>query len=288
MTLNLSKSGGSLSFGKRGAKLKFGPKGKRTTAGTPCAEMLYTTAFSASPKRSNSPRGAPKPVIPSRRRLNQVFFRRLLAVDNEKAFIDGCRELAMGREDQALSHLESAVHLADGAFLAGFLALKKRQFDNAARYLQTAASNKARLNRNFSKYGMAATMSLPITNEVSAHVGPDIRGILLALVEVYQGHGRWEAALDCLQKLRRLSPQDAVVKLSLAEVLLEAKPKSFLKTIIKLADGISNESPIHMALLLYKARALRELGFSEEAKDTVTEALRCKNGRPRELLRARS
>jgi len=35
VTLNLSKSGGSLSFGPRGAKFTIGPKGKRATVGLP-------------------------------------------------------------------------------------------------------------------------------------------------------------------------------------------------------------------------------------------------------------
>ncbi|MEC7640680.1 MAG: DUF4236 domain-containing protein [Nitrospinota bacterium] len=288
VTLKLSKSGGSLSFGKRGAKLAFGPnKGNRSSTGFP-GGMCYTTAFSASSNRSKSASKAPKPVIPPKGRLTREFFKRLLIADGEKDFIYGCRELAMGREDQALIHLENTIHLADGAFLAGFLALKKRKFEEAARYLKSAASMKSKLNRCFSKYGIAATMSFPIIDEVSAHVRPDIRGVLLALVEVYQGHGRWEAALDCLQKLRRLSRDDAVVKLSLVEVLLEAKPKNFTKTILKLAEGIENESPIHMALLLHKARALRELCHWEAAKDTVNEALRLRKGRPRKLLHALS
>lgn len=33
-------------------------------------------------------------------------------------------------------------------------------------------------------------MSLPITDKVSAHVGPDLRGVLLGLVEVYQRKAR--------------------------------------------------------------------------------------------------
>ncbi len=79
---------------------------------------------------------------------------------------------------------EKAVHLADGAYLAGFLALKQERLKEAATYLVTAAEKHSRLGRYFSKYGVSATMSIPITDEVSAHVGPDLRGVLLGLVEV--------------------------------------------------------------------------------------------------------
>lgn len=52
------------------------------------------------------------------------------------------------------------------------------------------------------------------------------------------------------------------------------------------AEGIENESEIHAALLLYKARALRKLGLNEAARDVLTKALRRKKDRSNELLHA--
>ncbi|WP_208527679.1 DUF4236 domain-containing protein [Methylacidiphilum caldifontis] len=45
VTLDLSKSGGSLSFGPRGAKFTIGPRGKRATVGIPGTGLFYTTAL---------------------------------------------------------------------------------------------------------------------------------------------------------------------------------------------------------------------------------------------------
>jgi len=141
-------------------------------------------------------------------------------------------------------------------------------------------------------------MSLPITDlsacghaqagEVSAHVGPDLRGVLLGLVEVYQRQERWQDAIACLERLRRLEPDDVVVKLSLAELLLDAHPgdKKVCQKVVRLVEGIENETPIHAALMLYKAKALRHLGLATAARDTLTAALRRKKGRSEELLRA--
>ena len=42
LTLNLSKSGGSLSMGVRGALYTVGPRGRRSTAGLPGTELYYT------------------------------------------------------------------------------------------------------------------------------------------------------------------------------------------------------------------------------------------------------
>ena len=42
ITRNLSKSGGSLSFGPHGARYTIGPHGKRTTFGIPGTGLFYT------------------------------------------------------------------------------------------------------------------------------------------------------------------------------------------------------------------------------------------------------
>ena len=86
--------------------------------------------------------------------------------------------------------------------LPGFLALKKDFLEKAEQHLSAVYENYRKLGTYFSKYGISATMSLPITDlsacvpiplgrqtgnaqagEVSAHVGPNVRGIFLALVE---------------------------------------------------------------------------------------------------------
>ena len=291
VTLNLSKSGGSLSFGPRGAKFTIGPRGKRATVGIPGTGLFYTSTLRT--RRSSSRKGlsqadSASPTVRPEDRLDLGFFRRLITPDDEKALVDGLRELALGDEDMALEHLEKAVHLADGSYLAGFLSLKKERLEDAGRYLVMALDKHDHLGAYFSKYGISATMSLPITDEVSAHVGPGLRGVLLGLVEVYQRQERWQDATSCLERLQQLEPDDVVVKLSLAELLLAARPgdKEVCQKVVRLTEGIENETPIHTALLLYKAKALRGLGLLDAARETLTSALRRRKGRSEELLRA--
>jgi tetratricopeptide (TPR) repeat protein len=49
---------------------------------------------------------------------------------------------------------------------------------------------------------------------------------------------------------------------------------------------VENESAIHTALLLYKARALRLQGLPEAARQTLIPLVRRKKGRAPELLEA--
>jgi len=291
VTLNLSKSGGSLSFGPRGAKFTVGSRGKRATMGIPGTGLFYTTTLPSgdSGGRRNSSSAAPEvPSVRTEDRLTLSFFKRLITPDDEEALVDGCRELVLGNEDKALECFKDAVHLADGAYLAGFLALKKEWLEEAANYLAAAAEKHSRLGRYFSKYGISAVMSLPITDEVSAHVCPDLRGVLLGMVEVYQRQKRWQDAITCLERLQRLEPNDVVVKLSRVELLLGAHPgdKKVCQKVVRLVEGIENETPIHAALMLYRAKALRHLGLATAARDTLTATLRRKKGRSDDLLRA--
>ena len=288
VTLNLSKSGGSLSFGPRGGKLTVGPRGVRATAGLPGTGLFYTKhVSSAGSGRKTATVKAPQ-ALPVEDRLNLGFFERLTIPAAEKALVTGFKEVGRGDERKALEHLKESAHLADGAFIAGLLSLKNNRLQDAGRYLSAAVKNHAQLGKHFSKYGISPVLALPVTEEISAHIGPDLRGALLGLVEVCQALGRWQDAMTCLERLRRLEPHDVVVRLSLAELLLEARlgDKTTCQKVVRLAEGVENESPIHTALLLYKARALRGLGLHDAARQVLTVALRKTRDRSDELLRA--
>lgn len=296
VSLNLSKSGPSLSFGPRGAKYTVGPRGTRRTIGLPGTGLHYTTAsgFGAkghAPDDKHTydlpdPSACKAPPVPRMCQLNLGFFKRLFTPDDEKAFVDGCRELALGDNRKAREHFQSAPHIADVAYLAGFLAMQENRLADAERHLVEAAKRHKALGTYLRKYGIASTMHFPVTPEVIAHAEPNLRSVLLALTEVYQAQDRWQEAMDALQRLRRLDPDDVVVKLSLAELLLDAKPgdKRILKKVVEIAGAVENETPVHAALMLYKARALRALGLADAARETLTPAIRRTKGRGKELL----
>ncbi|MFA6810365.1 MAG: DUF4236 domain-containing protein, partial [Desulfoplanes sp.] len=291
VTLNLSKSGGSLSFGPRGAKFTVGSRGKRATVGIPGTGLFYTTTFSggkSGDRKKSSSSEHFVPTVPLEDRLTMGFFKRLITPDDEKSLVDGCRELIFGSEEKALEHLEKAACLADGAYLAGFLALRRGRLEEATNFLTTAVEKHTRLGHYFSRYGISATMSLAVTEEISVHVDPDLCGVLLGLVETYQRQEQWEDAIVCLERLQEMEPDNVVVKLSLAELLMEAglEDTNSWRKVVHLAKGITNETPVHAALMLYKAKALRRLGLATAARDTLTSALRRKKDRSEELLKA--
>ncbi len=170
--------------------------------------------------------------------------------------------------------------------MAGYLALDNNKLNEAEKLFSAARDNYRNLGRYFSKYGVVATMSLAITREYTVHLNPSLRGVLLALTEVYQRLGNRDQAIASLKRLIRLEPDDVVVKLSLAEVLVEGGESKAFQDVVRLTKDIENSLPLHTALLLYKARALRGLGLFNVARDELTPLLRRKKDRPDDLLLA--
>ena len=287
LNLNLSKRGGSLSFGPRGAKLTVGTSGVRTTGGIPGTGLYYTQKLdkksTGSQARSQSIPYAP---VSPRNRLQLGFFQRLFLPKEEQAWVDGCREMSNDNTSAAMLHLQQVGNHADAAFLLAILTSKENRFEEARNHLLLASNNEVQLGTYFNKYGVWPETSLPVTDELHVTIAPDIQGVLLMLVEIYQQLNTPQEALVVLDRLIQLAPEDVVVKLSYVELLTEEyfDNKHFLQKAVQLAEGIENESDIHTGILYYKGKALRGLGLFEAAKETLTLALRRKKDRPDELL----
>ena len=307
VTLNLSKSGGSVSLGPQGAKLTLGPQGARVTLGIPGTGLYYTTNFSLGklgkmfgrsaeadaaqtsdvPAKEETHNASPVPQAAENVSSPQDTLAQPSVPEDQKALADGCNALVEGNDDLAFAHLQKATHLADGAFLAGVLAFKKEQFADASQYLTAAVEKEAELGHYLANYGLGATLSLPITEEVTAHISPTVQRALLALAEVYQAQEKIPEAIACLERLQQRGPVDVIVKLSLAELLTENhKDKDTLQKVIKITEGVENESAVHAALLFHKAQALHGLGLLDGAAEVLTATLRRQKDRPNELLRA--
>ena len=291
LSLNLSKSGAFVSLGPRGTKLTLGSKGVRKTLGLPGTGLYYTEHDSWEEEPEDAPvESAPQTPPPASvgERLDLGFFQRLMTSRDEITLVEGLKAYIAGDESGALVHFREVSQLADAAYLAGLIALRQQSNEEAIRFLQAAEEQHRSLGRYFEKYGLQVSTSLQITEELFAQIGPTRRGVLLCLVELYQEKRKYRSALDCLRTLRKLDPQDLVVRLSLAELLLEAQPKNkkVQHEVVRLGSGVENESAIHTALLLYKARALRLQGLPEAARQTLTPLLRRKKGRAPELLHA--
>ena len=295
VTLNISKRGVSTSFGPRGAKYTVGRRGQRATVGLPGTGLFYTAhPTSGSRSRSKKPttrksasrQSSAPPPVPDR--LTPGFFKRLMIPKDELQFIEGLKEFTAGHHRKACALLKECLHIADAAYVCGFLAINDQDLALAERAFKAALAKHKELGRGLAKYDLRLTLGLNITDEIFAQLSCDRRGVLLGLVEIWQRRERYQEAADVLLELRKQLPSDIVIKLSLAELLLTTDPdnREHAQYVVKMTARLDNECEIHAALLLYKARALRVLGMYTAARDALTAGLRRKKDRPEELLKA--
>ncbi len=236
--------------------------------------------------------------------------------------------LTAGDGAKALEHFRKATEIADGAFVAGFLAATQGNTAEAEAHLAKAAQNKGDLGRQVSKSGIDAAIRYPITPEIAASICIDRVGRMLLAAELYQKDGRPDKALKCVAKTVSRFPDDPVLRLSLAELLVEtaesgdgccrnaaaavrglaSKPtradngsafavsqlvdeleggsERIYRRVVELTQATADLSPLHGCLLVYGARALSGLGLPKAARQTSTNTLRRRKGRPEEFLRA--
>lgn len=280
--LNLSKSGGSISIGPRGAKLTVGPRGVRATVGIPGSGISYTTT-----SKQLAPFAKPKGNA-GKSGLDLSFLEKLTLSEEEKTFVEGCQALYSDHLEEAFARFKSLPNNADAAFIAGVLAFQNGALAEAETFLLAAEKDKANLRQSFAKYDLAPTFQIAITEEITAEIGADEQGVMLALAEVSQAKGDWEAATQRMRQFLDLAPDDVIARLSLEELLWDHKgeDQAALQEIVTLTGSLQNTTPLHTALLLYKAKALGKLGLLDAAKDILSEALKRKKDRPAELLLA--
>ena len=274
VSLNLSKSGASVSFGPRGAKFTVGQSGKRISLGLPGTGMFYTKKLNTKYSQSH-----PQEPEQNPNSLDMGFFKRLITPDDEEAFIDGCREFLFGSTTEALKHFKKVSHYPDAAVLAGVIYLKKEDYSQAKKYFEIAYEHIDKLGILFKKYKITAEISLEITDEMTAEFQPDIKGVLLCLAECNQHLHNPHAAYDNLMELYKLYPEDPILKISLAELIIKdfEYDKENYERIVEMIGNIKNKSTIDAVLILYKAKALKKMNLLVPAKESLTDALKYKN-----------
>ena len=282
VTLNLSKSTASLSLGPRGAKYTISPRGNRATAGLTGTGLFYTVHDS---KRVGRGGAAPAAAVPQRDKLTLGFFQRLMTPAQERRFIDGIRALNEGDQDAALAALEEAGDLPDATWMAGMIRLRREEFDRAKVHFQHALGHLGDLGVLFAKYDIAAQASLPITEDIFAHVLPRERGTRLALVEIAQLEGRHSDAMVHIERLMEIDATDPVVLLSFAELALDTPgDRALMDRLMRTTVHLENDTPLDTAILLYRGKALAALGLPDAAIDVFTLANRRRKDRPEALL----
>ena len=298
LTLNLSKTGASVSAGPRGAKFTVGTSGSRATVGLPGSGLFYTVSNPVGKARAamgsgsgggSGGNGGGAASVPASQKPTLSFFQRLSTPAQEKAFVDALAAMSEGKESEALNAMEASVSqdasMADAAWLAGLMRLKLEHLDVAERHFRLALQHASKLGQLFSKYGLTPRIGLQVTPEVMAQLLPNAHSALLGLVEVLQLQGNSAEALVHLEALLEQQPDDPVALASYAELALDTTDPQRWQKVVALTASIENETAVHTAVMLYRGLALSRLGMDAGAESVFTIALRRSSGRSEGLLR---
>ena len=270
ISINLSRSGVSASLGPRGAKVTLGPRGIRKTVGLPGTGFYYTTHSSWKSKRKEEPPVPPEPEAGGDAetedpQLSPGFFERLVIPAGEENFVDGLRAFLEGDLECALEFFSRTPETADAAFTGGIIALRLERYAEATDLFNLALEHAGELGALFDRYELELDIALPVTDEVELHITrPSHRSAMLALVEAYQALEDYEGTLDLLEELYEEDPEDRMVRVSLAEILLEISPGApneaeLLRQTAALAGGADPESSVGRALLDCRETAEKRL-----------------------------
>jgi tetratricopeptide (TPR) repeat protein len=129
------------------------------------------------------------------------------------------------------------------------------------------------------KYAGASTVTLELADGVDVTMPVGREAVGLTLAELYQATERLNQAIDVVE---HLEPTFSAA-VSLAELYSEAGRHD---DVVDLTNGLSNETDAHAFLLILRARAMRENGMFDAARDVLKEAMRRRSMDPEIRRRA--
>lgn len=279
ITMNMSKSGASFSFGPKGMKYTVGPKGTRTTFGIPGTGLYYTQSNKRGKGQGNhqtTPQALPE----------IGFFKQLFASQEEKNLIQGVKRFLEGDQLGAYKVLQQNPNSVDCQFMCGFIALGRDEYSRAEEHFNICQQRNSELGLSIQSISGNFEILLEITEFIEAPISVDARGLALVMVEAYQGQEKYRQALQALTDIWNSNPSDKVILLSLADLIANfiSATTDELKDIADLTSDIDNDEPIDTNILYLRAYVLYRLELKDVAIKLMGDITRRKKERPKELL----
>lgn len=302
MTLNLSKTGGSLSFGVRGAHVTTGRRGTQGTVGIPGSGLFYTRKLgrrSASGSRAaSSGRDSTKKSLKTEREqdrsgrpadgagqgsISRSHFRWKWLRGNESHLADAMVQWSEGKQDEAIRSALMAPDVPDAQFLAGMLLLRADRYPEAEQAFRRVLGSGSEPGRWFARMSLNLTVSFPVTETFFVDLPIAREGIELALVEALQAQGEIAGALAVVRRLLVSHPTDPVIRISWADLLLDddyadTVTTEELEQAASMPEPGDSRSLVNSVMVRLKAEALLRLGLHTPSLRMLTGLLRRRNG----------
>lgn len=187
-----------------------------------------------------------------------------------EAWVSARRALIAGDADRARAAFARA-RGADAAFLAAGLAVVASDVAGARDHFEQLRTKVRTLGRDLRRSRLTALLWLEAPGGLVACIGPERRGVLLALLLLREATGRVPAVLDDVLRLAR---GDVGVRLLACDCLLAggAPTPTAARRIVRVSEGVGSDQPATRMVQLFRARALRRLGRAGEAARVCSRA----------------
>ncbi|MBQ8755746.1 MAG: DUF4236 domain-containing protein [Lentisphaeria bacterium] len=292
VTMNIGKNGTSYTLGSPGMTTNISSRGIRHTYSISGTGISYQTPLK---RWSNNSTLKKKLSVAERQqiikqsdyqKLNLGFFEKLILSSEEKNLVKGIQAYIIGDILQAETLLKKSTCYADAIFILGFIYLNSKRFNDAIIMFEQAERCPKQIGCFFQRYQLEMTLTLSLSPFLSVEFPPELLTAYLAHAEALQQLQKITEACNILLSLYKKNPQNHLVIISLAELVLKFAPNDtkWMNAIINLTKNVNNETYIQTVMLMYKAEAFTNLGMHDAAITTLTSALRRKADRPLDLL----
>lgn len=273
--MNISAKSIGVSAGVRGARVSASSSGRRTTSvGIPGTGLSYVSSSSRGSRPAKpAPRKVTRPPAPSRPASHKPG---MFSPAWEKAlFKRMVSQKGPTYEELAEKYPEAlnTISMVEAMFVA-FPANDEYRLKVILNGLHEAGYEPS--NDTFLRaYTHDGKITLTVAEGVSAQMPISRSAIALQLAELEQARSERSRAIEIVESIEPTT----MAAVSLAELYAAV---GRWDDVVDLTNGVTNEDEPSTYLLMQRARALREQGYFEAAREASKEALRIRS-RPAEL-----
>jgi len=279
-SVNISKSGPSISVGPRGGRVSVSKRGTRKTVGIPGTGVSYISYPKKGKKKQQSRQKAQQAAKPQRSLpIKLGFFEKLFMPEEEVAFVEGVNAMSKGQKAEALANFHKAASIPDSYFCAALYLFQEKEYEPAIRYFTRVLKKHAGLGKLLRKYGIRSYSQLTICHGLKFAVTLDLDRIKVVTGYGHLMAGDREKAARYFKNVLASQPQQVDILLAcIYGIFATIKvDEEMCKKIVELTREVERQSEHHAAVLMYKARALRKLGLHTAARDELSSVIRKKS-----------
>ncbi|MDQ7823234.1 MAG: FHA domain-containing protein [Candidatus Eremiobacteraeota bacterium] len=201
-------------------------------------------------------------------------FKNLTLPQGERAFIQGCQSLMIGREKEAIERLNESAskdpQLTDSYFLLGCLYLARGEYKLSYENYKKAILLQQTLNKTIRKYLPSFNMTLAVTGNSCFTFFADLIGVNTLLTLALRGDGLRRDAIEVLEQMLGVMPLQPVLLFYIGALLYEAGAYDYVVERLKNAVPDGNIGYLNWLIL---GRAIISRGDPETAREIFKKGL---------------